>query len=95
MGGEATGNDFAISLAAAGLAFVAMLAWRYLISTSLAYQYVTQMVLRLEVLLAMHRLIRAGAVTWGLLPLAGITPIIVLALARWEPKVFPVHESDL
>ena len=95
-------SDFAISLAAAGLAFVAMLAWRYLTSTSLAYHYYTLMalelkMLRLEGLLAMHRLARAGAPIWGVLSLAGITLIIVLPLAFTMSvrKASPVWESDL
>ncbi len=90
-------SDFAISLAGAGLAFAAVLTWHYLASTSLAHLYHAQMVLRLEmlrleVLLLIQRLARTGTVTWGLLSLVGITPIIVLALAVWEREPFPVQE---
>ncbi len=90
-------SDFAISLAGAGLAFTAVLAWHYLASTSLAHLYHAQMVLRLEmlrleVLLLIQRLARTGTVTWGLLSLVGITPIIVLALAVWEREIFPMQE---
>jgi len=90
-------SDFAISLAGAGLAFTAVLAWHYLASTSLAHLYHAQMVLRLEmlrleVLLLIQRLARTGTVTWGLLSLVGITPIIVLALAVWEREPFPIQE---
>ena len=90
-------SDFAISLAGAGLAFAAVLVWRYLASTSLAHLYHAQMVLRLEMLrlealLLIQRLARTGTVTWGLLSLVGITPIIVLALAVWEREPFPVQE---
>jgi anti-sigma factor RsiW len=90
-------SDFAISLAGAGLAFAAVLAWHYLASTSLAHLYHAQMVLRLEmlrleVLLLIQRLARTGTVTWGLLSLVGITPIIVLALAAWEQEAFPMQE---
>ena len=89
-------SDFAISLAGAGLAFGAMLAWRHLASTSLAHLYHAQMVLRLEmlqlkVLLLMPRLVRAGAVTWGLV-LVGGALVTALALAVGERGVFPVQE---
>lgn len=89
-------SDFAISLAGAGLVFGAMLAWRHLASTSLAHLYHAQMVLRLEmlwleVLLLMPRLVRAGAVTWGL-ALVGGALVTALALAVWERGVFPVQE---
>ncbi|MEE9616444.1 MAG: hypothetical protein V3T90_05485 [Anaerolineae bacterium] len=41
-------SDFAINLARAELAFAAVLAWRYLASTSLAHLYHAQMVLQLD-----------------------------------------------
>ena len=89
-------SDFAISLAGAGLAFGAMLAWRHLASTNLTHLYHAQMVLRpemlqLKVLLLLQRLVRAGTVTWGLL-LVGATLVAVLALAVWEREPFLVQE---
>jgi anti-sigma factor RsiW len=92
-------SDFAISLAGAGLAFGAMLAWRHLASTSLAHLYHAQMVLRLEmlqlkVLLLMPRLVRAGAVTWGLV-LVGCVLVTALALAVWERGTSPVWKLAL
>jgi len=95
-------SDFAISLAGAGLAFAAVLAWRYLAPAGLAYLHHTQIVLRLEmlrleVLLLIQRWVRAGAVAWGLL-LGGVALTTVLALAIWElavweREVFPMQES--
>ena len=41
-------SDFAISLAGAGLALAAVLAWHYLASTSLSHLYHAQMVLQLK-----------------------------------------------
>jgi len=82
------------------LAFAAVLVWRYLASTGLAHLCLAQMYLQLEMLwlealLLMHRLTSTGAATWGLLSLAGITLIVVLALATWEREVFPMWESGL
>jgi len=58
-----------------------------------------QMVLRLEmlwleVLLLMPRLVRAGAVTWGLV-LVGGALVVVLALAVWERGTSPVWKLAL
>jgi hypothetical protein len=63
----------------------------------LAYLHHTQVVLRLEMLrletaLLVQRLVRTGAVTWGLLSLAGLTLIVALALALWDRQVFPTWE---
>lgn len=89
-------SDFAISLAGAGLAFVAMLAWRHLASTDLAYLYRAQMylrleMLRLEALLLLQHLARIGAVTWWLV-LVGVTLVTALVITVWERGVFPVQE---
>jgi hypothetical protein len=48
--------------------------------------------LRLEASLLVQRLITTGAVTWGLLSLAGLTLIVALALALWDRQVFPTWE---
>jgi hypothetical protein len=48
--------------------------------------------LRLEASLLVQRLVRTGAVTWGLLLLAGLTLIVALALALWDREVFPAWE---
>lgn len=79
-------SDFVISLGGAGLAFAAMLVWRHLAPTSLAYlphytQIVLQLeILRLEALLQIQRLVETGAIAWGLV---GVMLTTALALAVW------------
>ena len=90
-------SDLAISLAGAGLAAAIVLAAYYLAPAGLAYLHHTQVILRLEMLrleasLLVQRLVRTGAVTWGLLSLAGLTLIVALALALWDRQVFPTWE---
>jgi len=90
-------SDLAISLAGAGLAAAIVLAAYYLAPAGLAYLHHAQVILRLEMLrleasLLIQRLVRTGAVTWGLLSLAGLTLIVALALALWDRQVFPTWE---
>ena len=90
-------SDLAISLAGAGLAAAIALAGYHLAPAGLAYLHHTQVILRLEMLrleasLLVQRLVRTGAVTWGLLSLAGLTLIVALALALWDRQVFPTWE---
>ena len=90
-------SDLAISLAGAGLAAAIALAGYYLAPAGLAYLHHTQVILRIEMLrleasLLVQRLITTGAVTWGLLSLAGVTLIVALALALWDRQVFPAWE---
>jgi anti-sigma factor RsiW len=90
-------SDLAISLAGAGLAAAVVLAAYYLAPAGLAYLHHTQVTLRLEMLrleasLLVQHLITTGAVTWGLLSLAGLTLIVALVLAAWDRQVFPAWE---
>jgi anti-sigma factor RsiW len=90
-------SDLAISLAGAGLAAAIALAGYHLAPAGLAYLHHTQVVLRIEMLrleasLLVQHLTTTGAVTWGLLSLAGVTLIIALALATWDREVLPAWE---
>ena len=81
-------SDFAISLAGAGLVFVAVLAWRYLAPAALDYPLYPQIVLwlemlRLEALLTIQRMARAGTATWGLL-LGSVMLMTILVIAAWN-----------
>ena len=84
-------SDFAISLAGAGLIFVAALLWRYLTPTGLTYLHRIQMYLRLEMLrlelLTTQCLGRTGAATWGL-TLVGVVLVTALALVMWDLAVW-------
>ena len=90
-------SDLAISLAGAGLAAAIALAGYHLAPAGLAYLHHTQVILRLEMLrleasLLVQHLVTTGAVTWGLLSLAGLTLIVALVLALWDRQVFPAWE---
>jgi len=80
-------SDFAISVAGAGLVFVAALLWRYLTPTGLTYLHRIQMYLRLEMLrlelLTTQCLARTSTVTWGLM-LVGVALMTALTLAVWD-----------
>jgi predicted anti-sigma-YlaC factor YlaD len=81
-------SDLVISVAGAGLAAAAILLWRYLAPSGLAYLHPTQTYLRLELLqldllLLIQPLVRTNLVTWGLL-LGGTTSLIVLTLTIWD-----------
>ena len=90
-------RDLAVSLAGAGRVAAIALGGDHLAPAGLAYLHHAQVILRLEMLrleasLLAQRLVRTGAVTWGLLSLAGLTLIVALALALWDREVLPAWE---